>query len=61
VTEKFPCAGEHGLFKPIAGTSNRLQVKILQNSHPKNVQSRVKEEDLLGYLKQMLAISPNQV
>ncbi|MEN9653963.1 MAG: hypothetical protein RL235_75 [Chlamydiota bacterium] len=30
----------NGLFKPIADISNPLQVKILQNSHPKNVQSR---------------------
>ena len=29
-----------GVFKPIAESCNRLQVKILQNSHPKNVQSR---------------------
>lgn len=32
----------NGVFKPIAETSNRLQDKILQNSHPKNVESQAK-------------------
>ena len=30
----------NGVFKPIAESYNRLQVKILRNSHPKNIQSR---------------------